>query len=224
MPTIQYEEIAQNNYHHIGNQALSNERLRDYFNGCFQQAIDEKSCYPAWACVACIGIGTATAKFGNLPQICPVCGSDRVFEVATFQSRSSIVGNVFESAVLHLLATQFELPAAPTPGNTNTHDIEVTPRIAIETKGSPRIVRNLDKTVTEIARPGLERSDTWKKAQANARNFRRLNRDAPFYIVSNAVPPELVGYRSDDITGIFNISQVDRLKSLVAEIRASLPP
>ena len=222
MPTVQYDEIARDNYHHISSSELSNGRLRDYFNGCFQQAIDEKACYPAWACVACIGSGTATAEFGNLPQICPVCGSNRVFEVATFQSRSSIVGNVFESAVLHLLVTRFELPAASTPGNTDTHDIEVTPRVAIETKGSPRIVRNPDNTVTKIARPGLERSDTWKKAQANARNFRRRNLNTPFYIVSNAVPSDLVGYRSDDITGIFNISQVDRLNSLVAEIRAAI--
>ena len=138
MPTVQYDEIARDNYHHISSSELSNGRLRDYFNGCFQQAIDEKACYPAWACVACIGSGTATAEFGNLPQICPVCGSNRVFEVATFQSRSSIVGNVFESAVLHLLVTRFELPTASTPGNTDTHDIEVTPRVAIETKGSPR--------------------------------------------------------------------------------------
>ena len=174
---------------------------------------------PVWPALAS---GTATAEFGNLPQICPVCGSNRVFEVATFQSRSSIVGNVFESAVLHLLVTRFELPTASTPGNTDTHDIEVTPRVAIETKGSPRIVRNPDNTVTEIARPGLERSDTWKKAQANARNFRRRNLNTPFYIVSNAVPSDLVGYRSDDITGIFNISQVDRLNSLVAEIRAAI--
>ena len=222
MPPIQHEEVVQANYAHIGNGPLTNGRLQNYFNGCFQQVIDEAACYPAWACVACIGGGTTTAEFGNLPQRCPICNSRRVFEVATFQGRASIVGKVFESAVRYLLLTRFELPAEPTPGNTNTHDVEVTPRIAIETKGSPRYVQNPDNTVTTIARPGLERSDTWKKAQANARNFRRHNQTAPFYIVTNALPANLVGYRSDDISGIFNITQANRVNSLVAEIRAAI--
>ncbi len=220
MPSIQYDEVAQANYQQIGNRELTNGRLQNYFNSCFQQAIDAADCYPAWACVACIGGGTTTAAFGNMPSKCPACESGRVFEVATFQGRSSIVGKVFESAVRYLLSTKFELPAVFTPGNTNTHDLEVTPRVAIETKGSPRYVQNPDDTVTTIYRPGLERSDTWKKAQANALKFRRQNKTAPFYIVSNAVPTDLVGYRSDEITGIFNIAQANRLNSLVEEIRA----
>ena len=223
MPPIPYDEVAQANYAlHLGNRALNNNALRHYFDGCFQQAIDTVACYPAWACVACIGGGTTSAAFGNLPRKCPTCGSRRVFEVATFQGRSSIVGKVFEAAVRHILSTRFELPVAFTPGNTNTHDLEVTSRVAIETKGSPRLVQNPDDTVTTIQRPGLERSDTWKKAQANALKFRRQNRNSPFFIVSNAVPSDLVGYRSDEITGIFNITQANRLDSLVAEIRAAI--
>ena len=222
MPPIPYDKIVQTNYSHIGNQELTNGRLQNFFNGCFQQAIDSIACYPAWACVSCISGGTTTAEFGNLPKQCPACGSRRVFEVATFQSRASIVGKVFESAVRYLMLTRFELPALPTPGNTNTHDVEVTPKVAIETKGSPRYVQNPDNTVTTIPRPGLERSDTWKKAQANALKFRRQNKNAPFFIVSNAVPSDLVGYRSDEITGIFNIAQSNRLNSLVEEIRAAI--
>ena len=220
MPSIPYDEIVRTNYAHVGGQQLTNNRLQNYFNGCFQQVIDTMACYPAWACVSCIGGGTTTAEFGNLPKQCPVCGSRRVFEVATFQGRASIVGKIFEVSVRYLLTTKFELPAVPTPGNTNTHDVEVTPKVAIETKGSPRYVQNPDSSVTTITRPGLERSDTWKKAQANARNFRRHNQTTPFYIVSNAVPTQLVGYRSDDISGIFNISQAGRLNSLIEEIRA----
>ncbi len=222
MPPIPYDEISRNNYFHIGNQALTNGRLQNYFNGCFQQVIDAAACYPAWACLACIGGGNPTAMFGNLPRSCPACKSSKVFEIATFQGRASIVGKVFESAVRYLLTTKFELPAVSTPGNTNTHDLEVTPRVAVETKGSPRYVQNPDQTVTTIARPGLERSDTWKKAQANALKFRRQNKVAPFYIVSNAVPADLVGYRSDEITGIFNITQANRVNSLVDEIRAAI--
>ena len=223
MPSIQYDEVAQANYAlHLGNRALNNNALRHYFDGCFQQVIDEAGCYPAWVCINCVKEGDASASFGNRPRRCPLCKSDKVFEVATFQSRAPVVGGAFESAVRHLLTTRFELPAVSTPGNTVTHDIEVTPRVAIETKGSPSQLLNPDGTITKFSRPGLERSDTLKKAQANARNFRHGNSRAEFYIVSNAVPTHLEGRRYDDITGIFNITQANRLDSLVAEIRAAI--
>ena len=219
----QYDAIAADCYgQFIGGGALTNDRLHHYFDACFQAAIDDAGCYPAWTCFECIGRSKATAEFGNKPRRCPVCESTKVFEVATFQSRGSVVGNVFESAGRHLLSVRFELPAMPTPGNTKTHDIEVTPTIAIETKGSPRRLQNPDNSVSTLARPGLERSDTWKKAQANARNYRRNNSRNPFFIVSNAVPPDLVGYRSDDITGIFSIVQANRVNALVSEINAAL--
>lgn len=223
MSPARYDDIAAANYRQfIGERTLTNDRLRHYFDSCFQTAIDRAGCYAAWACMSCIGNGTATARFGNRPSRCPMCESREVYEIATFQSRASVVGNAFESAVRQLLMTRFELPAAPTPGNTRTHDIEITSAIAIETKGSPRQVQNPDQTATTLARPGLERSDTWKKAQANAANYRRNNRTRPFFIVSNAVPPNLVGYRSDDITGIFNITQANRVHALVTEINAAL--
>ena len=224
MPAIRYDDIAAGCYgRFIGDRGLTNDRLHHYFDACFQAAIDDAGCYPAWACVDCIGRGAATAAFGNIPKRCPMCESRKVFEIATFQSRASVVGNVFESAVRCLLTARFELPAVSTPGNTRTHDIEVTSAIAIETKGSPRRLQNPDQTVTSIYRPGLERSDTWKKAQANARNYRKNNRTNPFFVVSNAVPPDLVGYRSDDITGIFSIVQANRVNALVSEINAALP-
>lgn len=223
MPSIPYDEIAADNYcQFIGDRALTNDRLRHYFDSCFQTAIDDSGCYAAWACLSCIGNGAATARFGERPNRCPMCGSRQVYEIATFQSRASVVGNAFESAVRHLLTIRFELPAVPTPGNTRTHDIEITSAIAIETKGSPRQVQNPDHTVSTLSRPGLERSDTWKKAQANAANYRRNNRTRPFFIVSNAVPHDLVGYRSDDITGIFNITQANRVNALNDEIKDAL--
>ena len=230
MPTIAYDAIAEDGYRKfLEGFSLTNQRLRGYFDYCFHNAIDDVGCYPAWACIGCMGksttaeFGNTTAEFGNPPKRCPKCGSDRVFEIATFQSRAPAVGNVFEKAVMRLLVTKFELPAVLTPGNTRTHDIEITNRVAVETKGSPRQLLNPDKTITPFTRPGLERSDTWKKAQANARNFRMRNRDAPFFIVSNAVPPNLVGYRSDDITGIFDITKADRVNAFVDEVSAAMP-
>lgn len=223
MPAIQYDAIASRNYQEFisaGN--LSNDQLRNYFNACFQEAIDLKDCYPAWACIECIEKSTPTTAFGNKPSRCTLCNSKRVYEIGTFQGRASVVGGVFEKAIIHLLRTKFELPAVSTPGNTRTHDIEITSAVAIESKGSPRRLLNPDGTATTFPRPGLERSDTWKKAQANARNFRAVNRVAPFFILSNAVPHSLVGYRSDDITGIFNITQASRVASLISEINRAL--
>lgn len=223
MPSIAYDAIAADGYRKfLDGVLLTNQRLRYYFDYCFQHAIDDVGCYPAWACIGCLG-KSATAEFGNTPKRCPKCDSDKVYEIATFQSRASVVGNVFEKAVIRLLVTKFELPATLTPGNTRTHDIEITNRVAVETKGSPRRLLNPDDTPTTFARPGLERSDTWKKAQANARNFRMRNRDAPFFIVSNAVPPNLVGYRSDDITGIFDITKADRVNAFVDEVNTAMP-
>ena len=225
MPNTLYDDIAISNFRqYIGNRALSNSRLRDYFNACFQKSIDHHRCYTVWVCVNCIDLAQnkTTAGYGEIPKHCSQCLSSKIFQVATFQSRASVVGNAFESAVIHLLNLRFELPVAKTPGNTNTHDIEITGRrVAIEAKGSPREIRNPDNSVTQLDRPGLERSDTWKKAQANAKNFRSKNKETPFFIVSNAVPTELVGYRSDDITGIFNIAQSARVDSLVSEINAA---
>ncbi len=206
----------------VGDAVLSNARLRNYFDACFQQAIDDAGCYPAWACIGCLSDGQATNAFGERPSKCPKCESRKCFQIATFQSRAPLVGRAFERAVLHLLRMRFELPAEPTPGNTRTHDIEVTHRIAIESKGSPRSVQNPDGSIIKLGRPGLERSDTWKKAQSNAHTFRERNRGAPFYIVSNAVPHDLVGYRSDDITGIFNLTHADRMQAFVREINLEL--
>ncbi len=185
MPNTPYDKIAIANYQKsIGSRSLSNARLRDYFDACFQEAIDHSRCYAAWVCLNCIDLAQnkTTAGFGDIPAQCRNCLSSRIFQVATFQSRASVVGNAFESAVRQLLKAKFELPAVSTPGNTNTHDIEIMGgRIAIETKGSPRRMRNPDASITTISRPGLERSDTWKKAQANAKNFRSKNQNAPFF-------------------------------------------
>ena len=224
MPNTRYDASAGANYatHFGGNAPLTNPRLQNYFNGCFQQSIDEAGCYPAWACLTCMAGRQPTAEFGNRPTKCPTCDSRETYEIATFQARSSVVGNAFEAAVRYILITKFELPAMPTPGNTRTHDIEVTPRIAIEAKGSPRQLLNPDRTVTRFPVPGMERSDTKKKAFDNAHTFRQRNPRLPFYIVSNAVPSDLVGYRSEDVTGIFNITQANRTESLVAEINAAL--
>lgn len=223
MPNTRYDDIAAANYaEFIGARRLTNDTLRNYFEACFQQAVAEAGCYQAWACLACAQEDNGKVGFGERPRRCTQCGSRQVFEVATFQGRAPVVGSVFESAVLELLSTRFELPVTRTPGNTNTHDLEISNRMAIETKGSPRHLDNPDGSVTTLHRPGMERTDTEKKAFANGRRYRSQNRNSPFFIVTNALPKRLEGYRGEDVTGIFNITQANRTESLVAEINAAL--
>ena len=69
---------------------------------------------------------------------------------------------------------------------------------------------------------GMERSDTRKKAFANGRTFRQRNPDAYFCIVTNALPANLVGYRNRDVNAIFDVTKIDRIKALYAEIRSIL--
>ncbi|MBM3149281.1 MAG: hypothetical protein FJ008_07075 [Chloroflexi bacterium] len=118
------------------------------------------------------------------------------------------------------METRYRLPLTPTPGNTRTHDFEVRGDIAIEAKGSPSRIINPDGTFTELDRPAMERSDTRKKAFENARTYRQRNPTGLFFIVSNAIPSDLVGYRNRDVTAIFDVNKVDRLEAMMAEIQS----
>lgn len=69
-----------------------------------------------------------------------------------------------------------------------------------------------------MPRPGLMRSDTLKKAVANARNFRRGHRSGHFYVVTNALPSGLVGIREDDVSGYFDLTKTARVREFASEI------
>jgi hypothetical protein len=118
------------------------------------------------------------------------------------------------------METHYRLPLIPTPGNTRTHDFEVAGDIALETKGSPSRVINPDGTFTDLRRPGMERSDTRKKAFENARTYRQRNPNGLFFIVSNVIPTDLVGYRNRDVTAVFDANKVDRLEAMISEIQS----
>ena len=199
MPTFQYEmrllEAQLSSHGTASSGQLSNGRLRGLLTSmdAFSKLLTRRLAIQREACVACHWQWNRYRRVWQFASdMLPVCGSNRVFEVATFQSRSSIVGNVFESAVLYLLVTRFELPTlASTPGNTDTHDIEVTPT---ESLLKPRGLHVLctGTLTTRLPRslgPDWSAPDTWKKAQANARNFRRRNLNTPFYIVSKPYHP-----------------------------------
>ena len=213
-----YDTIAQEAYSRFLASSVTNAKLRDYYNACFQSSIDHFGAYQCWACVNCLKLGRKTQEWGEPPATCPQCRSTAVYEIGTFQARASKVGYAFSSAFSYLMKTHFRLPLDDTPGNTRTHDLEIATAVAIEAKGSPASFMNPNGKITHLGRPGMERSDTRKKAFANADTYRRQNAAGLFFVVSNAVPSDLVGYRGDNLTAIFDATKVDRLKAMVTEI------
>lgn len=214
-----FDAIVRDAYDRILSGSITNPRLKDYFDACFQESIDYYRAYQRWACVNCLRVGNTTQGWGKPPSRCPRCHSTTVYEIATFQARAPIVGNAFANAFAYLMMTHFRLPLVPTPGNTRTHDFEVTSEIAIETKGSPASISNPDGTLTHLGRPGMERSDTRKKAFENARTYRLRNMTGLFFVASNAIPSDLVGYRNRDVTAVFDVTKVDRLEAMMTEIQ-----
>ena len=214
-----YDSIAIDSFSRFLSEGVSNQGLRRYYAACFQDSIDRFAIYQSWACSSCISEARTTAGWGEKPSQCPTCALGTVYEIATFQSRSTVVGNAFGSAFFYLMRTYYRIPIVPTPGNTGTHDFEVSGGIAIEAKGSPARVLNPDRSVTRLSRPGMERSDTEKKAFANGRLYHQRNQSGYFCIVSNAVPSHLVGYRGSDVNAIFDVTKVERIEAMIEEIR-----
>lgn len=68
----------------------------------------------------------------------------------------------------------------------------------------------------------MVRSDTYKKASADAKNFRRQNPNWKFYIVTNAMPDNLIGYKDRDIDGIYDVTKIGQLQELVDEIKQNI--
>ena len=157
--TDTYHRIAMENYPFDRGQ-LTNEALRSYFDRCFDDALSLSGHYPAYGCVDCALRSTGVLYLGEKPKACQDCGSDRVFELGTFQGRAPVYGASFTSAVQVLLRRCFSINLRPTPHNTKTHDLEASPRIAIEVKGSARQIKLRNGQSIRLSRPGLLRSDT----------------------------------------------------------------
>ena len=217
--TEPFDSIAGETYSKFLGASINNARLKDYFNTCFQASIDSYGVYQCWACTNCLRLGNKTQGWGKPPSKCPECHLPSVYEIASFQARSSVVGNAFASAFSHLMQVHYRLPLIPTPGNTRTHDFEVTADIAIEAKGSAKSFINPDGSLISLDRPGMERSDTRKKAFDNAHTYKERNPNGLFFIASNIIPSDLVGYRSHDVTGVFDVTKADRLDAMMREIQ-----
>ena len=216
--TTPYESIALEQRKLHLSSGVTNARLSRYYSGCFQAVVEYFKVWPCWTCTNCLGNGNPGVSWGTRPSRCPSCQSNNVYEVATFQARASHVWNAFTAAFHVVMEQAYRLPLTATPGNTTTHDFEIGQDVSIEAKGSPRSIKNPDGTTSKFDRPGMERSDTEKKAFANGETHRRRKPEAYFCVVTNALPSNLVGFRSDNVNAIFDVTKTDRLDSMMDEI------
>jgi len=217
-----YNKIAEQAYDVIRNSGLSDKTLSQYFEGCFNDLWKDLDLYMCWICVSCLRLQRFSYGWGKKPRKCAVCGSP-TYEVATFQSRASYVGRMFEWACTYLLKESVNIHSDHRSHKTKLYDFELKPDVVVEAKGSPSYILNPDGTTSLLGRAGLSRSDTRKKAFANARAWRRRFPRGHFYIITNSLPKELFAYRDDDITGVYDISRLNQFNDFVSDLRRHKP-
>jgi hypothetical protein len=203
-----YASIAAK-YTSVLSNPLDDEKLSNYFQCCFQDAIVIRHLLPAWSCLNCM-----TVEFGSRPRVCPKCNHRNVFEVATFQARGVAAGEMFEAACYYILTAYYpSLGVIPSEHTLyRDHCDFYLPGVAgIEVKGSPTSINLDDGTVVHFVRPGMLRTDTEKKASANASTFKRdffarENSRAKYYVLTSALPR--AGWQEDHetIDGVYNVT------------------
>ena len=213
-----YRSIIRDNFKIVD--PISDDSLARYFDECFKDIYRMVGLYKTWVCVACLYVGRCTYGWGDKPRKCDVCEKP-VYEVGTFQARASYVGDVFDYACQCLLQEKYGISTTPTSTSTKLYDFEVRNDIVIESKGSPKYVINPDGTRSILARAGMLRTDTEKKAFANATKWRRLFPNGWFFIVTNALPPHLRAYRNDAVTAIYDVTKKSQLDRFVGELRTA---
>ncbi|MDG7044200.1 MAG: hypothetical protein JRN19_01740 [Nitrososphaerota archaeon] len=122
-------------------------------------------------------------------------------------------------ASLYLLNESFKFKIKSTSQTTRLYDLEVSHDIVIEAKGSALSVLNPDGSSSKLGRAGMSRSDTKKKAFANAVEWRKRVPNGQFYIITNSLPNNLIAYHDNAVTGIYDITKKNQLDAFVSELR-----
>lgn len=209
-----YKRIAEKNFKKHLFSKISNENLKKYFDSCFEDVFSELGLYPCWICVNCMSKEKLTYGWGkSQPKKCPKCGKPSIYAVGTFQAWAKPSGDIFEVAFEHLIKEISDLPITRTP-SARLYDLKVTDGIKIEAKGSAGTITNPNGSTSRLTRPGLKRSDTEKKAFANAEEYKSHYPDHKFFIVTNAIPSGLTtkGRIAD---GLFNATKKKDLDSFI---------
>jgi hypothetical protein len=97
--------------------------------------------------------------------------------------------------------------------------LELGHDVVIEAKGSALSIINPDGSKTKLGRAGMSRTDTKKKAFANAEEWRERVPAGAFYIITNSLPNSLLAYHSDTVTGIYDVTKKIQLDKFVSEVR-----
>lgn len=215
-----YLRVAKQNYPIITKSGVNNSSLTQYFTKCFEDINRAMALYKCWVCVRCLELSKFSYGWGDKPDVCPKCNEKTVYEVATFQARASYVGEMFQWAFWLLLKNEYGITARPTSDATRLYDLEIRPNVVIEAKGSPDYIINPDGSHSRLDRPGMMRSDTKKKAFANAKEWHGRFPNGHFFIVTNAIPNELRAYRNDVVKAIYDVTKKNQLDSFVADLKA----
>lgn len=214
-----YRSVLKDNFKVLEGKPLSDESLTRYFNGCFNDIYRMAGLYKTWVCVKCLSVGRYNYGWGDKPTACDQCGN-KVYEVATFQARASYVGNVFDYGCQYILNEKYNISTNPTSESTHLYDFEIRFDIVIECKGSPKYVLNPDGTRSNLTRAGMLRTDTEKKAFANAKKWHNRFPNGSFYVLTNAVPNHLRAYRNETIKAIFDFTKKRQVDSFVSEVQS----
>lgn len=210
-------EIIERNGHLL-DEGLADAALSEFFNQCFQDVIDDRHLHPASACMDCL-----TIHFGEMPSECPDCGSDRLYQVATFQGRGTVTGNMFQQAVFYIFQRFFPELEAVSSRDTefrDTCDLYIADVVGIEAKGSPSQIALPNGGTIELRRPGMKRTDTEKKANSNAITFKRDHgrADIRFYVLSNALP-DAWHEETSAIDGIYDVTSKEGWDHLIYDLQ-----
>lgn len=197
---------------------ISDEKLKFYFDTCFEDICSHHGLYACWICVSCMKKNILSYGWGEKPDTCPKCDESSTYSIATFQSWASKTGDVFEWAFYKLIKEISDLQIKSMRRGNRTHDFEITDKIAIEAKGSAEYIKNPDGSKYDLAIPGMKRSDTEKKAFSNGEKYKSLHPNNKFYIITNAVPEGLtVAGRAVD--GLFNVTKKRELETFIEECK-----
>lgn len=205
--------VAKSYLTHIEGKLPTDDSLDSYFDTCFDEIIERFDLYPSWTCQACLRAQEPTAAIGVPPERCPRCGSARVFENASFQSRASLIGKVFAEAVRSLVSHQFDVALNKAHRTEKTHDFELGD-LAVAARGSLRRIILPDGTKVPLLGPGMKRSDTQKKVTANAQAFLEKHPSHRFIVVTNAVRGDPVTTSASGDFEILDLSTVTGLDAL----------
>lgn len=158
------------------------------------------------------------------------------------QSRAVMTGKTFELCIIELFDREYpdlsygHNVSIPDAGLGNRHgadfviyESEAKEDIVavIEAKGSADRLEWPDGTIQDLSRPGLQRTDTMKKAVAQAYQIKRgLDQDVEFYILTTHKPESgsgkklydlAVGDIIDDVIDVMNPEEMNQFVSNFTE-------